>query len=116
MLSRQNTSMGAVWLTVLGALLLAHNLLPSELHESPLHAALMFGSVAAAFGAIYAFGYGRRRWARFPAVVFAGIAGLALLAAWPWHWFVGAGLGLPLWPLVLIALGVWLVKRDDRWS
>lgn len=116
MLARQSTGTGALWLTILGSLLLAHNLLPIQLHEGPLHAALVLGSIAAAFGTIYAFGYGKRRWARFPAIVFAGIAGVTLMAAWPWHWFVDAGPGVALWPLALVALGIWLVRRDDRWA
>jgi hypothetical protein len=116
MLSRQRTSMGALMLTVLGLLLLAHNALPSELHEGPLHAALVLGSIGAAFGTIYAFGYGGRRWARIPALFFASVAGVVLFAAWPWHWFVGWGFGLPLWPVLLIVLGLWVVRRDSRWA
>jgi hypothetical protein len=116
MLSRQRTSMGALMLTVLGVFLLAHNAMPIELHEGPLHAALVLGSIAAAFGAIYAFGYGERRWARTPAIFFASVAGVVLFAAWPWHWFVGLGFGLPLWPVLLIVLGLWVVRRDRRWA
>ena len=113
-LSRQRTSMGALMLTVLGVLLLAHNALPTPLQEGPLHAALVLGSIAAAFGTIYAFGYGGRRWARTPAIFFACVAGVVLFAAWPWHWFVGWGFGLPLWPVLLIVVGLWVVRRDRR--
>src|SRR5258708_4013206 len=102
-LVRQRTSMGALMLTVLGVLLVAHNALPIEQHDSPLHAALVLGSIAAAFGAVYAFGYGGRRWARIPAIFFASVAGVVLFASWPWHWFDGWDFGLPLWPLLLIA-------------
>jgi hypothetical protein len=116
MLSRQRTNMGALMLIVLGVLLLAHNAMPIELHEGPLHAALVLGSIAAAFGTIYAFGYGGRRWARIPAIFFASAAGVVLFAAWPWHWFVGWGFGLPLWPVLLILLGLWVVRRDRRWA
>ena len=116
LLSRQRTNTGALMLTVLGVLLLAHNALPIEVHEGPLHAALILGSIAAAFGAIYGFGYGRRRWARIPAIFFASVAGVVLLAAWPWHWFAGLGFGLPLWPVLLIALGLWVVRRESRWA
>ena len=115
MLSRQRTTMGALMLTVLGVLLLAHNAMPIERHEGPLHAALILGSIAAAFGAIYAFGSGGRRWARIPAVFFASVAGIALFAALPVHWFVGWGFGLPMWPVLLIMLGLWVVRRDSRW-
>src|SRR5438067_12203809 len=114
MLSRQRTSMGALMLMVLGVLLLAHNALPIALHEGPLHAALVLGSIAAAFGAIYAFGYGSRRWARIPAIFFASVAGIVLLTAWPWHWLAGWGFGLPLWPILLIGLGLWAIRRDRR--
>jgi len=116
MLSRQRTSTGALMLTVLGVLLLAHNALPVELHAGPLHASLVLGSIAAAFGAIYGFGYGGRRWARIPAIFFASVAGVVLLAAWPWHWLVGWGFGLPLWPVLLIVLGLWVVRGDSRWA
>jgi hypothetical protein len=116
LLSRQRTSMGALMLTVLGVLLLAHNSLPSELHEGPLHAALVLGSIAAAFGTVYAFGYGGRRWARRSAIFFASVAGVVLFAAWPWHWFVGWGFGLPLWPVLLIVLGLLVVRRESRWA
>ncbi len=95
---RQRTSMGALMLTLLGVLL----------------AALVLGSIAAAFGTIYAFGYGGRRWARTPAIFFACVAGVVLFAAWPWHWFVGWGFGLPLWPVLLIVVGLWVVRRDRR--
>ena len=101
-------------LTVLGVLLLVHNAMPLELHDGPFHAALVIGSIAAAFGAIYAFGYGARNWARVPAILFASIAAVVLLAAWPWHWFFGWGFGISFWPLMLIALGAWLVRRDHR--
>jgi hypothetical protein len=116
MLSRQRTSMAALMLTLLGALLLAHNLMPIELHEGPVHAGLILGSVAAAFGAIYAFGYGGRRWTRMPAILFASVFGVVVFAAWPWHWFVGWGFGVPLWPVLLIVLAVWAVRRDRRWN
>ena len=116
MLSGQRTRIGALMLTVLGVLLLAHNAMPIELHQGPLHAALVLGSIAAAFGTIYAFGYGGRRWARLPAIFFASVAGVVLLAAWPWHWLFGWGFGLPLWPVLLIVLGLWVVRRDHRWA
>ncbi len=116
LLSRQRTGLGALMLTVLGLLLLAHNAMPIESHEGPLHAALVLGSIAAAFGAIYAFGYGGRQWARILAIFFASVAGVVLFATWPWHWFVGWGFGLPLWLVLLIALGVWVVRRDRRWA
>jgi hypothetical protein len=112
MLARQRTNMGALMLTVLGVLLLAHNAIPSDLHESPLHAALVLGSIAAAFATIYAFGLGGRRWARIAAIFFASMAGVVLFAAWPWHWFTGWGFGLPLWPVLLILVGLWVVRRD----
>ncbi len=112
LLARQRTNMGALMLTVLGVLLLAHNAIPSELHESRLHATLVLGSIAAAFGAIYGFGFGGRRWPRLAAIFFASMAGVVLVAAWPWHWFVGWGFGLPLWPVLLILLGLWVVRRD----
>jgi len=100
-------------LIVLGVFLLAHNALPTELHDSPLHAALILGSIAAFFGSIYALGGVGRRWARIPAIFFGSVAGVVLLAAWPWHWF---GFGLPFWPLLLITLGLWVMRRDRRWA
>ena len=99
----------------LGALLLAHNALPIELQDSPLHAALILGSIAAFFGTIYAFGGLRRRWARIPAIFFASVAGVVLFTAWPWHWF-GFGFGMPFWPVLLIVLGLWVMRRDNRWA
>ena len=116
MLSRQRPVLGALMLTVLGVLLLAHNAMPIEQHDGALHAALVLGSIAATFGAIYAFGYGGRRWARISAILFASVAGVVLFASWPWHWFVGLGFGLPFWPLVLIGLGLWIARRDSRWA
>ena len=105
--------MGALLLMALGALLLVHNAMPIELHEGPFHAALVAGSIAAAFGALYAFGYGARNWARVPALFFASIAGVVLLAAWPWHWFFGWGFGVSLWPILLIVVGVWAIRRGS---
>ena len=116
LLSRRGTNTGALMLTLLGVLLLAHNALPTEMHEGPLHAALVLGAIAAAFGAIYAFSYGSRRWARIPAIFFASVAGVVLLATWPWHWLSGWGFGLPLWPVLLIVLGLWVVRRGSRWA
>jgi hypothetical protein len=115
MLPRQRTSVGALLLIALGALLLAHNALPPGLHHSPLHAALILGSLAAGFGALYAFDAVGRRWARLPAMFFGTVAAVALFAAWPWHWFA-FGFGAPFWALVLIVVGVWLMRRDRRWA
>jgi hypothetical protein len=96
----------------LGVLLLGHNALPADLHDSPLHAVLILGSIAAFFGTIYAYG---RRWARIPAILFGTIAGVVLFSSWPWHWF-GFGLGIPFWPLLLIVFGLWVMRRDNRWA
>jgi hypothetical protein len=111
MLRWQGTGTGAFMLIALGALLLAHNLIPEPFHDSPLHAALILGSIGAGFGAIFAFGEGKRRWARVPAVFFGTLAAVAFFASWPWHWL---GFGLPFWPLLLILVGLLVMRRSDR--
>jgi len=92
-------------LTVLGVLLLRTMPCRSSGTTGRCTPRWFWGSIAAAFGAIYAFGYGGRRWARIPAIFFATVAGVALFASLPWHWFVGWDFGLPLWPVLLIVLG-----------
>jgi len=114
-LELRRASMGPLMLIGLGALLLAHNALPPGLHDSPLHTALVLGSIAAGFGAFYAFGDGGRRWARIPAIFFASVAAVVLFSSWPWHWF-GFGFGAPLWPVLLIVLGLAVMRRDRHWA
>jgi hypothetical protein len=113
LLPRVRASMGALMLIALGALLFAHNAMPSDMHDSPLHAGLILGSIAAGFGALYGFGDGGRRWARIPAIFFASVAAVALFGSWPWHWI---GLGTPLLPVAIIGVGAWLMVRERRWA
>jgi hypothetical protein len=105
-LSRQRTSTGAVLLIGLGALLLAH-----EYISGPLHNPIMLGIVACFFGVLYNFGGARLRWAGVPALFFAVLAPFSAFSVEPWHLF---GFGVSLWPLLLVALGVWAIRRERR--
>jgi hypothetical protein len=98
-------------LMALGVSLLGHNVLPAEHHDSPLHAALLLGAFAAGFGAVYAYAGAGRRFTRLAAIFFGTLAAVALFAAGPWTLW-SFGFGVPLWPLLLIGLGVWIVRRE----
>ena len=112
---RQRTSLGAFSLIGLGSLLLAHNALPAEQHDSAVHAALVLGSIAASFGALYALTDMGRRWAHIPALIFTALAALVLLSGGPWLW-VGWPMELPVWPVFLILAGVWVMRGRRGWA
>jgi hypothetical protein len=113
---RQRTSLGALSLIGLGSMLLAHNALPAEQHDGAVHAALVLGSIAASFGALYALTEMGRRWAHIPAIFFGVVSGIAWLSGGtPWQLF-GFPLEMPVWPVLLILVGVWVMRGSRRWA
>ena len=112
-LQRQRNSLGALMLIGLGGILLALNVIPTALHG-----ALILGCIALVFGAFYAFGLVGQRWARIPAFFFGSLAVALFFHMLFFH--SGEhdipGFGLPLWPLVLIIAGLWVMRRERRWA
>src|SRR4051794_14172021 len=94
----------------LGVFMLAHNVLPTSLHHGSVHAGLILAAIAAAFGALYAFGNVGRRFFKVAAVFFGAIAVVAWFASAPWQW-VGFSLGMPFWAVVVILGGLYLMRR-----
>jgi hypothetical protein len=88
----------------LGVLLVSTRILPGFVNGPVILASLSLG-----FGMIYAFGEPRHAWAKVPAIFFACISAFVFFVSGPWQ---------PLWPLLLVMLGGWILLRPDRrgWS
>jgi uncharacterized membrane protein len=110
----QRTSVGALMFIGLGSSLLAHNVMPVEQHDSTLHTALLLAAFAFGLGAIAVFADTRRRFVRMAATFFGSIALVAFIASEPWQWTFG--FGVPLWPVLVIAVGLWLAHRERHLS
>jgi hypothetical protein len=91
-----------------GCLLTSNGLTPEYLHG-----ALMAGSLAVGFGAIYLFGDPQRhRWTMWPAAVFGLIAWFSFVTQAPWLKDTFGMLFHLTWPLLLVAAGLWLIERS----
>jgi hypothetical protein len=93
----------------LGIALVSDNVTPGSLHGP-----LMLGSLAFGFAAIFFLGEARHRWSMWPAGVFAVLAGIVLTTSDPWRLDPTFAQFRMLWPLVLIAGGLWVLQRE-RW-
>jgi hypothetical protein len=92
----------------LGCLLTSNDLTPHYLEG-----ALMAGSLALGFGAIYLFGdTHRHRWAMWPAAVFGIIAWFSFVTQAPWLKDTFGMLFHFSWPLLLVGAGLWLIERS----
>jgi hypothetical protein len=83
-------------------------MLTSDQLPTGIHVAIHVASLALGFGIIYALGRADYSWAKGPAVVLAGLAGLVLLFGLP---------GEPMrmwWPMLIVAGGVWLMRRERQ--
>jgi asparagine N-glycosylation enzyme membrane subunit Stt3 len=92
----------------LGSLLSSHDLTPEFLHG-----ALMAGSLAIGFASICLFGDTQKhRWAMWPAAVFGIIAWFSFVTQAPWLKDTFGMLFHFSWPLLLVAVGLWLIERS----
>jgi hypothetical protein len=92
----------------LGTLLTSHGLTPEYLHG-----ALMASSLAIGFGAIYLLGDTQKHhWAMWPAAVFGIIAWFSFVTQAPWLQDTFGMLFHFTWPLLLVAVGLWLIERS----
>jgi hypothetical protein len=93
----------------LGIALVSDNVTPGNIHGP-----LMLGSLALGFGIIYFLGDARHSWAMWPMAVCGVLAVFVLVVSDPFR----LGMAFPemrlIWPLLLIAAGVWVLKKD-RW-
>jgi hypothetical protein len=94
----------------LGITLVSGNLTPGYLHGS-----LIASSLALGVGAIYIFGdTPRHRRAIYPAMGLALIAWLSFVTSAPWLKDTFGALTHFMWPLLLVAGGLWLIERGRR--
>ena len=94
----------------IGVSLVSHNVTPGYLHG-----AIVCGSLALAFGAIYLLGDAvLHRWAMYPAAALGLIAWLNFVTQAPWLKDTFGGLIHMVWPLVLVGAGLWLIERSRR--
>jgi hypothetical protein len=94
----------------LGVSLVSGNVTPEYLHG-----ALMCGTLALAFGAIYLIGdAARHRWALYPAAGLALIAWLNFVTQAPWLKDTFGAITHVMWPLLLVGAGLWLIERGRR--
>jgi hypothetical protein len=96
----------------LGTLLSSHDLTPDYVH-----AAILAGSLATGFGAIYALGDPHRhRWAIWPAAALGIIAWLTFVTHAPWLKDTFGAIFHFTWPLLLVGAGLWLIERSRNAS
>jgi len=94
----------------LGITLTSSDVLPAFLHGS-----LLAGSVSLGVLAIYLFGdTPRHRRAIYPAIALALIAWLSFVTSAPWLKDAFSTITHLLWPVLLVAGGLWLIQRDRR--
>lgn len=112
-LQRLRANPRAAILIGLGTVLLAINVVPDALH-----APLVLACIALVFGALYAFGVLRQRWVRIPAMFFGSLAVALFFHILFFH--TGShdffGFGVPIWPVLLIVVGLLLMRRERRWA
>jgi len=89
-----------------GIVLVTNNVTPHSVHG-----AIMLAALALGFGLIFTFGDARHSWARVPATFFAVLALVVLAFAGPWHVAFSTW-----WPLLLVLLGLWLMRKHRRWA
>jgi hypothetical protein len=97
---------------VLSGLGLGLTLASSHLTPDYLHASIIAGSLALGVGAIYLFGdTPRHRRAIYPALGLALIAWLSFVTSAPWLKDTFGAITHFMWPLLLVAGGLWLIER-----
>jgi hypothetical protein len=97
---------------ILAGLGLGFTLASGDLTPEYLHTPLIAGSLALGVGAIYLFGdTPRHRRAIYPAIALALIAWLSFVTSAPWLKDTFAAITHVMWPLLLVAVGLWLIER-----
>ncbi len=92
----------------LGVTLAWHDLTPGYLHT-----ALFAGSLALGVFTIYLFGESpRHRRAIYPAIALALLAWLSFVTSAPWLKDTFGAITHFMWPLLLVAGGLWLIERS----
>jgi hypothetical protein len=98
---------------ILAGLGLGLTLAWNDLTPGYLHTALFAGSLALGVATIYLFGDSpRHRRAIYPAIALALLAWLSFVTSAPWLKDTFGAITHFMWPLLLVAGGLWLIERS----